>query len=138
MNATYYRHTLGLSEPGNRRKFHLTAIADETGLRITACNYPPGTLSAHRAPHVQLHDRRGQSLTSYRTIVELIGVITKTKGLRIKAERNTEWCPIGVKISDAEMAAPYPQTALQPSVRASRRTREAKNGATLAIVRASA
>jgi len=47
---------------------------------------------------------RGRPLTSYRTIVELIGATTTTKGLRIKAERDTEWYPVGVKISDAEIA----------------------------------
>ena len=48
---------------------------------------------------------RGRPLTSYRTIVELIGATTTARGLRIKAERDTEWYPVGVKISDAEMAA---------------------------------
>lgn len=48
---------------------------------------------------------RGRPLTSYRTMVELIGAATTTKGLRLKAERDTEWYPVGVKISDAEMAA---------------------------------
>ena len=48
---------------------------------------------------------RGRPLTSYRTIVELIAATTTTKGLRIEAQRDTEWYPTGVKISDAQLAA---------------------------------
>ena len=48
---------------------------------------------------------RGRPLTSYRTIIELIGATTTKTGLKIRAERDTEWYPTGVKITDAELAA---------------------------------
>jgi hypothetical protein len=46
---------------------------------------------------------RGGPLTTYRTIIELIAATTTETGLRIRAERDTEWYPTGVKITDAEM-----------------------------------
>lgn len=54
---------------------------------------------------------RGRPLASYRTVIELIGATTTRTGLKIKAERDTEWYTTGVKISDADMAAhPSPHT----------------------------
>jgi transposase len=90
-------------------KVELAKLAAETGLTITVIHYPPGTSKWNKIEHRMFSfismNWRGRPLTSYRTIVELIGATTTTKGLRIKAERDTEWYPIGVKISDAEMAA---------------------------------
>jgi hypothetical protein len=34
-----------------------------------------------------------------------LGATTTTRGLHIQAERDTEWYPTGVKISDADLAA---------------------------------
>jgi hypothetical protein len=48
---------------------------------------------------------RGRPLESYRTIVELIGATTTTKGLRIRAERDDGYYETGVKVSDEELAA---------------------------------
>jgi ribosomal protein S16 len=48
---------------------------------------------------------RGQPLTSYRTIIELISATTTETGLRIKAERDSEWYAKGVKITDTELNA---------------------------------
>ena len=90
-------------------KVELAKLAAETGLSITVIHYPPGTSKWNKIEHRMFSfismNWRGRPLTSYRTIVELIGATTTTKGLRIKAERDTEWYPVGVKISDAEMAA---------------------------------
>jgi transposase len=90
-------------------KVELAKLAAETGLTITVIHYPPGTSKWNKIEHRMFSfismNWRGRPLTSYRTIVELIGATTTTKGLRIKAERDTEWYPVGVKISDAEMAA---------------------------------
>ncbi len=84
-------------------------FAAETGLTITVIHYPPGTSKWNKIEHRMLSfssmNWRDRPLTSYRTIVELIGATTTTKGLRIKAERDTDGYPVGVKISDAEIAA---------------------------------
>jgi len=90
-------------------KVELAKLAAETGLTITVIHYPPGTSKWNKIEHRMFSfismNWRGRPLTSYRTIVELIGATTTTKGLRIKAERDTEWYPTGVKTSDAELAA---------------------------------
>jgi transposase len=90
-------------------KVELAKLAAETGLTVTVIHYPPGTSKWNKIEHRMFSfismNWRGRPLTSYRTIVELIGATTTAKGLHIKAERDTDWYPTGVKISDAEMAA---------------------------------
>jgi hypothetical protein len=90
-------------------KFELAKLAAETGLEITVCHYPPGTSKWNRIEHRMFSfitmNWRGRPLVNYRTIVELIAATTTKKGLRIRAERDAEWYPTGVKISDAELAA---------------------------------
>jgi hypothetical protein len=48
---------------------------------------------------------RAESLTSIRTIVELIANTTTTTGLTIQAAYDPNWYPTGVKVTDAELAA---------------------------------
>ena len=48
---------------------------------------------------------RGDAHTSYRTIIELITATTTETGLKIRAQRDTEWYAKGVKITDAAMDA---------------------------------
>ncbi len=48
---------------------------------------------------------RGRPLTNYRTIIELISATTTETGLTIKAERDTECYPTGIKITDRGMNA---------------------------------
>jgi hypothetical protein len=38
-------------------------------------------------------------------MVEVIANTTTRKGLKVNAERDTEWYPTGLKISDTDMAA---------------------------------
>jgi len=49
-------------------------------------------------------DWRGRPLETYRTIIELIGATTTSKGLRIRAEPDDNY-ETGVKVSDKELAA---------------------------------
>jgi hypothetical protein len=90
-------------------KVELGHLAAETGLEITVCHYPPGTSKWNKIEHRLFSfitkNWRGRPLTSYRTIVELIGA-TKTKsGLRVLAEWDQGSYPTGVKITDEELAA---------------------------------
>jgi len=48
---------------------------------------------------------RGRPLVSYRTVVQLIAGTTTKKGLRIQADRDEGYYPLGVKISNKELAA---------------------------------
>ncbi len=90
-------------------KVELAKLAAETGLEITVCHYPPGTSKWNRIEHRMFSfitmNWRGRPLVSYRTIVELISATTTESGLKIKAQRDMEWYPTGVKISDATLAA---------------------------------
>ena len=90
-------------------KAELARLAAETGLDITVCHYPPGTSKWNKIEHrlfsFVTKNWRGRPLTSYRTVVELIGA-TKTKtGLKVLAEWDQGSYPTGVAITDAELAA---------------------------------
>jgi hypothetical protein len=90
-------------------KHHVAAFAAETGLHITVCHYPPGTSKWNKIEHRMFcfitNNWRTESLTSIRTIVELIANTTTTTGLTIQAAYDPNWYPTGVKVSDAELAA---------------------------------
>jgi len=90
-------------------KFHLAALAAETGLDITVCHYPPGTSKWNRIEHRMFSfitmNWRGRPLTSLRTIIELISATTTSAGLSVQAAHDPNWYPKGVKITDAELAA---------------------------------
>jgi transposase len=89
-------------------KVQLAKLAAETGLEITVCHYPPGTSKWNKIEHRMFSfitmNWRGRPLVSYRTIVELIAATATKKGLRIRAERDTQTYPTGVKTTDAELA----------------------------------
>ena len=48
---------------------------------------------------------RGTPLTSHQVVVNLIGAVTTTTGLRVHAELDTAAYPTGVKIGDEQMKA---------------------------------
>jgi len=90
-------------------KLELARLSAETGLEITVCHYPPGTSKWNKIEHRMFSfitmNWRSRPLVSYRTIIELISATTTQKGLRIRAERDMEWYPTGVKITNAELNA---------------------------------
>ena len=61
-------------------KTELAKLAAETGLSITVCQYPPGTSKWNRIEHRMFSfitmNWRARPLTTYHTIVELIGAST--------------------------------------------------------------
>jgi len=48
---------------------------------------------------------RGAPLTSHQTVVNLIGAVTTTPGLKVHAELDDHNYPTGIRISDADMQA---------------------------------
>jgi hypothetical protein len=48
---------------------------------------------------------RGKPLLTYRTVVELVAATTIKTGLRVEADLDQGYYPIGVKVTDAEFAA---------------------------------
>jgi hypothetical protein len=90
-------------------KVELQKLADETGLTILVCHYPPGTSKWNKIEHRMFchitQTWRGTPLVSRETIVELIASTTTTTGLTVRCELDTRSYPKGIKVSDAEMAS---------------------------------
>ncbi len=88
-------------------KVELAKLAEETGLEITVCHFPPGTSKWNKIEHRMFSfltmNWRGRPLVTYRTVVQLIA--GTTKGLKIRADRDEGYYPLGVKISNKELAA---------------------------------
>lgn len=90
-------------------KLELQQLANETGLKIEVCHYPPGTSKWNKIEHRLFSfltiNWRGQPLRSFQTIVQLIAATTTTAGLTVRAELDENKYPKGVKTSDATFAA---------------------------------
>jgi transposase len=90
-------------------KSELAAFAATTGLHITVCHLPPGTSKWNKIEHRLFShitmNWRGTPLTSHQVVVNLIGAVTTTTGLRVHAELDEREYPTGIRISDAEMDA---------------------------------
>jgi transposase len=88
-------------------KVALQKLADETGLRIFVCHFPPGTSKWNKIEHRLFsyisQNWRGKPLRSFETIVSLIASTTTATGLKVHAELNTETYPAGIRISDQEL-----------------------------------
>jgi DNA-binding phage protein len=89
-------------------KLELQKLADETGLRIVVCHFPPGTSKWNKIEHRLFsfisQNWRGKPLRSFETIVSLIAATTTSTGLRVHAELNTETYAAGIKVSDHAFA----------------------------------
>ena len=88
-------------------KFGLQTLADELGMPITVCHYPPGTSKWNKIEHrlfsfISLN-WRGQPLVNYETVVNLIGATKTRTGLRVKAVLDTRTYPKGLTVEEAEM-----------------------------------
>jgi hypothetical protein len=88
-------------------KVALQRVADETGLRLWVCHFPPGTSKWNKIEHrlfAQITQNwRGRPLISHEVIVGLIGSTTTQQGLRVQAELDTGSYPTGKKVSDQEL-----------------------------------
>ncbi len=87
-------------------KRELQRLADETGLRIAVCHFPPGTSKWNKIEHRLFsyisQNWRGKPLRSFQTIVNLIAATTTSTGLKVHAELNTSSYQSGIKISKQE------------------------------------
>ena len=88
-------------------KLHLARLAEELGLEVTVCHYPPGTSKWNKIEHRMFSfitmNWRGRPLVSYRTIIELISA-TETKNLKLRADLDPRTYATKVRVSDAELA----------------------------------
>jgi hypothetical protein len=88
-------------------KLELQKFADETGLTLTVCHFPPGTSKWNKVEHRLFSfissNWRGQPLRDYETIVKLIARTTTAKGLRVTCRLDRRKYPTGRKVTDAEI-----------------------------------
>ena len=88
-------------------KLELQKLADETGLSISVCHFPPGTSKWNKVEHRLFSfitsNWRGEPLRDYETIVNLIARTTTVKGLKVTCKLDRRKYPTGRKISDEEM-----------------------------------
>ena len=89
-------------------KVALQALADELGLRLEICHFPPGTSKWNKIEHRLFSfitkNWRGRPLTSYQVIVNLIAHTTTKAGLVVRAALDTSHYETGIVVSDAELA----------------------------------
>jgi hypothetical protein len=89
-------------------KVALQRLADETGLRIAVCHFPPGTSKWNKIEHQMFchitENWRGRPLETYGVVVNLIGHTTTRQGLTVKAALDTARYPQGIKVSDEQIA----------------------------------
>jgi hypothetical protein len=90
-------------------KVQLQKFADETGLQITVCHFPPGTSKWNKIEHRLFsfisQNWRGQPLRSHEVVINLIANTKTRQGLKMRAKLDTNQYPSGVKVTDQELAA---------------------------------
>ena len=88
-------------------KLKLQAFADETGLTLSVCHFPPGTSKWNKIEHRLFSfissNWRGEPLRDYETIVNLIAKTTTAKGLKVRCRLDRRKYPTGRRVSDEEM-----------------------------------
>jgi len=96
---------------GSRRrlwKLCLQGLADELGLAITVCHFPPGTSKWNKIEHRMFchitENWRGQPLVSRAVIVKLIGSTRTREGLAVKAALDRHVYETGIHVSDDQLA----------------------------------
>jgi hypothetical protein len=88
-------------------KVELQKFADESGLTIAVCHFPPGTSKWNKIEHRLFSfissNWRGEPLRDYETIVNLIAKTTTAKGLRVTCRLDHRKYPTGRKVTAQEM-----------------------------------
>src|SRR5271157_4094503 len=88
-------------------KVELQRWADEIGLRISVCHFPPGTSKWNKIEHRMFchitENWRGRPLVSRQVVVSLIGHTATKTGLTIRSELDEGSYPTGRKISNDQM-----------------------------------
>lgn len=89
-------------------KMKLQALADEARIHIRVCHFPPGTSKWNKVEHRLFSfissNWRGEPLSDYETIVQLIAKTTTAKGLTVTCRLDRRRYPVGQKVTDAEIA----------------------------------
>lgn len=87
-------------------KWELQHLADQTGLVLRVCHFPPGTSKWNKVEHRLFSfissNWRGEPLRDYETVVRLIAATTTAKGLNVSCRLDHRKYPVGRKITDKE------------------------------------
>ena len=88
-------------------KVELQAFADESGLEITVCHFPPGTSKWNKIEHRLFShitmNWRGRPLVSHQVVVELIAATRTATGLEVEARLDTRSYPTKVKVTKEQL-----------------------------------
>jgi hypothetical protein len=89
-------------------KLELQRLADQIGLAIAVCHFPPGTSKWNKVEHRLFSfissNWRGEPLRDYQTIVRLIASTRTAKGLSVTCRLDRRRYNVGRKVSEEEMA----------------------------------
>lgn len=90
-------------------KWELQALANQTGLSIIVCHFPPGTSKWNKVEHRLFSfissNWRGEPLRDYQTVVGLIASTTTAKGLKVTCRLDRRKYTVGRKITEDQMAS---------------------------------
>jgi len=87
-------------------KWELQQFADEVGVPISVCHFPPGTSKWNKVEHRLFSfissNWRGEPLINYETVVNLIAGTTTTTGLKVSCRLDLRKYQTGRKVSEEE------------------------------------
>jgi transposase len=90
-------------------KTELQRLADDTGLQIRVCHFPPGTSKWNKIEHRLFchisQNWRGRPLVSYEVIINSIAATTTTAGLKVFARLDERDYPKQIEVTDQDLAA---------------------------------
>lgn len=88
-------------------KLELQNLADELGMDINVCHFPPGTSKWNKIEHKMFsfisQNWRGRPLITREVVVNLISNTRTKKGLEIAAKLDINSYKTGIKVSDQEL-----------------------------------
>ena len=88
-------------------KVSLQALADQLGLCLHVCHFPPGTSKWNKIEHRLFsfitQNWRGRPLVSHQTVVNLIASTTTRTGLIVKAALDTNRYETAVKVTEEQL-----------------------------------
>jgi len=88
-------------------KWELQRLADETGIPIRVCHFPPGTSKWNKIEHRLFsfisQNWKGEPLVSYETIVQLIAATKTSTGLRVTCKLDKRSYRPGLVVTDEQM-----------------------------------
>ena len=89
-------------------KMELQKLANDLGLNITTCHFPPGTSKWNKIEHRLFsfitQNWRGQPLYDLATVVNLISHTSTSQGLTVRCEVGETKYEKGIEVTDADLA----------------------------------